>query len=407
MVNFNNGRTNWNNRSNNYYVRPVRQHFLSSPAVLKLLSEIFTLEKIYKAYNDCKRRKKNTVSALKFELNREKNLIALLRDLKSQRYQISKHICFIVKDPTPREVFAADFRDRIVHHLLCNEIGELFEKDFIDNSFANRRGKGTHKGVAKLIEYLRVAERGSYYLKLDIKSFFRSINKDILWGLVEKKVSAAEKANWWKREILWLCQTIIYHDPTKNYIFKGDEKLKKLIPPEKSLFYARGKGLPIGNLTSQFFANIYLDQLDHFIQNRGHKHYLRYVDDFIILGGKGTIKEIEKVEEFLQLKLDLKLAPKKIKFQQLGRGVDFLGYYIKPGYVLVRRKIVTRLKAKIRGLNTNNLNYALSVVNSYLGHFRWANSFKLRKDIYWKYFSKYFVTDKEYLSLKKYKNKKS
>lgn len=403
MVNFNNGRTNWNNRNNNNYVRPVRQHFLSSPAVLKLLSEIFTLEKIYYAYLDCRKRKKNTINALKFEIDREKNLVTLLQELKSRKYQVSKHIYFIVQDPTPREIFAADFRDRVVHHLLCNEIGELFEKGFIDDSFANRRGKGTHKGVSKLIEYLRVENKESYYLKLDVKSFFRSINKDILWRLVEEKIKASEKSSSWKWEILWLCKIIIYHDPTKNYSFKGNEKLKKLIPDEKSLFYAGGKGLPIGNLTSQFFANIYLNELDQFMKSSGHKHYVRYVDDFVILGGKGLIKDVSKVEEFLQLKLNLKLAPKKIKFQQISKGIDFLGYYIKPDYVLVRRKIVGRLKAKIRTLSTSNLSQALSVINSYLGHFQHANSFKLRKDIYWKYFSRYFNYEKEYISLKRYK----
>ncbi len=369
------------------------------------MSEIFTLEKLWKAYTDCRRLKKNTTSALKFEINREKNLIDLLQDLKSRRYEVSKHICFIVIEPTPREVFAADFRDRIVHHLLCNEIGEIFEKDFIDNSFANRKGKGTHKGVAKFIEYIKSAPKGDYYLKLDIKSFFRSINKDILWELVSSKIKGQPKGNWWKKEMLWLCEKIIYHDPTKNYVFKGDERTNRLIPQEKSLFYSNGKGLPIGNLTSQFFANIYLNELDQFIKLIGYEKYVRYVDDFIILGGKELIKEITRIEEFLQTKLDLKLAQKKIKFQQINKGVDFLGYYIKPDYVLVRRKIVSRFKIKIKELNTSNLKQSLSVINSYLGHFRHANSFKLRKSIYWKYFSKYFKAEKEYISLNIIKKK--
>jgi len=120
----------------------------------KKMSEVFTLEKIYQAYLDCRERKKNTINALKFEIEREKNLIDILRELKSRQYRISRHICFIIKDPAPREIFAADFRDRVVHHLLYNEINYLFEDDFIDNSFANRIGKGMHKGVKKLKEYL-------------------------------------------------------------------------------------------------------------------------------------------------------------------------------------------------------------------------------------------------------------
>lgn len=364
------------------------------------MSEIFTIENIYRAYLDCRRRKKNTINALRFEIDREKNIIALLKELKSKRYQISRHICFIVKDPTPREIFAADFRDRVVHHLLYNEIKALFEKDFIENSFANRVNKGTHKGVEKLKEYLKATDRKDYFLKLDIKSFFCSINKDILFGIVGRKISEADKSIGWKKDVLWLAQKIIFHDPTKNYIFKGDERAKRLIPKEKSLFYSNGKGLPIGNLTSQFFANAYLDQLDKFIYSLGHKYYVRYVDDFIILGGKEIIREVPRIKEFLQEKLDLKISEKKIKFQQIQKGIDFLGYYIKPDYVLVRRKIVGRLKDKIYRSEETNNKKILAIANSYFGHFIHANSFRLRKTIYEKYFKTNFIPKKDYYSLK-------
>lgn len=248
IVNFNDGNTNNNNRNNNNYVRPVRQHFLSSPASLIAMQEVFTLEKLWHAYCECKKRKKNTINALKFEIDREKNLIALLKELKSKQYRISKHICFVVTHPTPREIFAADFRDRVVHHLLYNEIRELFEKDFIDNSYANRTGKGTHKGVEKIKEYLKAD--CTHFLKLDIKSFFCSINKDILYDIVQKKIWGSDKSYGWKHDVDWLCKKIVYHDPAKNYLFKGSWKTKALIPRDKSLFYSNGKGLPIGNLTS-------------------------------------------------------------------------------------------------------------------------------------------------------------
>lgn len=166
------------------------------------MSEVFTLEKIYQAYLDCKKRKKNTINALKFEIERERNLIGLLRELKSRRYEISRHICFIIKDPTPREIFAADFRDRIVHHLLYNEIYYLFEGDFIDNSFANRIGKGTHKGVKTLKEYLELISKDSYFLKLDVRSFFCSIDKDILFKIVFDKIIGADRPNFWKEDIV-------------------------------------------------------------------------------------------------------------------------------------------------------------------------------------------------------------
>lgn len=369
------------------------------PGRFEEMSDIFTLQNIYKAYLDCRKRKKNTTSALKFELEREKNLISLLKDLKSKRYKISKHICFVVKDPVPREVFAAEFRDRVVHHLLCNELNNLFEFEFIDTSFANRVGKGTHKGVEKLREYLKGADENKYFLKLDIKSFFCSINKDILFGIMEQKIRAAQKSTGWKFEVLWLVRKIIYHDPSKNYIYKGDPVNHKLIPREKSLFYSKGKGLPIGNLTSQFFANIYLNELDRFVCSRGHKQYIRYVDDFVILGGREIINDLPKIRQFLEEKLDLKLSEKKTRFQQVYKGIDFLGYYIKPDYVLVRRKIVHRFKQKLHRYYNLEIKKFQAIANSYFGHFTHANSFRLRRAIFEKYFRKFFIPKEEYVSL--------
>ena len=372
------------------------------------MSEIFTPEKIYQAYLDCRERKKNTINALRFEMERERNLIELLRELKSRRYEISRHICFIIKEPSPREIFAADFRDRVVHHLLYNEIYWLFEMDFIENSFANRIGKGTHKGVGKLKEYLKEIGKGSYYLKLDIKSFFCSINKDILFKIVYKKVKECGMRDYWKEEILWLCKKIIYHDPAKNYIFKGNPENKKLIPKEKSLFFSQGSGLPIGNLTSQFFANVYLDRLDQFIYSLGYKYYVRYVDDFVILGDKSIISAIEKIKKFLKNNLDLKISDKKTKFQKINKGIDFLGYFIKPDHMLVRQKVVGRLKKKMilctksNNMNKKELKNILAKINSYYGHFSHASSFKLRKDIYENHLGKLrgnFLPKQEYMFL--------
>lgn len=155
------------------------------------MSSIFTLKKLFRAYEECKKGKKNTNNALKFELDKEKNLVKLLQELQSRRYEISRHICFIVTHPTSREIFAADFRDRIVHHLLCNEIQDIFEADFISRSYANRKGKGTHQAVRQLrkdIQQVKSKTGGGYYLKLDVESFFRSINKDTLYSIVENKI---------------------------------------------------------------------------------------------------------------------------------------------------------------------------------------------------------------------------
>ena len=352
-------------------------------------SEVFTLEKLYQAYLDCRKRKKDTINALQFEIEREKNLIKLKRELNQKTYQISQHICFVITEPSPREVFAADFRDRVVHHLLYNEINHYFEKDFIENSFACRKDKGTHLAVGQLKDYLKEIGQG-FFLKLDIRSFFCSINKDILYKLILRKIVEVNKSTFWKKGILWLYQKIIFHDPTQNCIFKGDLSKKKFIPKEKSLFFSGGKGLPIGNLTSQFFANIYLNGLDQFVKRKlGINYYLRYVDDFVLLDkNKEKLKSlISSINEFLKTELDLELRLSKTKLQPVDKGISFLGYFVKPHYTLVRQKIVSRLKDKLHKLNKGggeikDLKEVLAMINSYYGHFSHAFSFNLRKDIY-------------------------
>jgi len=185
---------------------------------------IFTLDKIHKAYNQCLKNKKNTANALKFEMQKEKNLYKLVKELKERKYKISRHICFIVTEPSPREIFASDFRDRVVHHLLCNEIESVFEKEFINNSYANRKNKGTHKAVKQLKRYVvRGGVDGNklYYLKLDIKGFFRNIDKQLLFYIIVDKITSLDVDEQWKDEVLWLTQIIIKHDPCSNYYFKS------------------------------------------------------------------------------------------------------------------------------------------------------------------------------------------
>lgn len=355
---------------------------------------IFTFEKLYKAYKECQKGKKNTTNALNFEINKEKNILKLLDELKSHEYEISRYVYFISTNPVPREIFAADFRDRIVHHLLYNEIYDIFESLFISDSYANRKGKGTHNAVYKLrqnIQKLKYEKNNSFYLKLDVQSFFRSINKDILYRLIEKVINERNKDDnflEWRCDILWLVRKIIFHKPTDNYIYKGKLKLQRLIPKNKSLFYSGDLGLPIGNLTSQFFANIYLNELDHFLKNELKvEKYIRYVDDFIILDTDlHKLKSfIPQIDNFLNKKLGLRLHPNKINLQNIEKGIDFLGYFVKPTHTLVRQKVVKRFKNKLyKRRNPDDGFFSLSdipMIKSYLGHFSHANSFNLRKKL--------------------------
>ncbi len=376
------------------------------------MSTIFTLEKIWKAYEDCKENKKNTANALAFELNKERNLVKLLQDLKSRQYKISRHICFVVTKPTPREIFAADFRDRIVHHLIYKELYRIFDKDLIEDSYANRKGKGTHPAVFKVFKNIKEIKSklgGGYCLKLDIQSFFRSIDRGILFKLLECKIKKEALLGGecsiydevWQSEVLWLLQKIVFNDPTSNYVYKGSLDKLKLIPKSKSLFYSEGRGLPIGNLTSQFFANVYLNELDQFVTKvLGFEKYVRYVDDFIIISDdkEGLCSSIKIIDDFLNKNLNLKIHPNKIYLQPISSGVDYLGYFIKPAHILVRQKVAKRFKAKfyklslVENISKETAESALPIINSYYGHFGHAQSFNLRKN--------FALNDKSMIKLK-------
>lgn len=361
------------------------------------MKTIFTLEKLYAAYQACRKNKQRTINALRFEFEREKNLLKLLDELQNGSYEISKHICFIVTEPKPREIFAANFRDRVVHHLLHQEIEWLFESTFSSRSFACRKGFGTHVAMRTLrddIKEVKRASGGGWCLKLDVQSFFPSIDKNILYSIIERGVATVRSkvllgdvsSALWCQEILWLCKKIIFHDPTTDYLYKGEPSLRLLIPHGKSLFDVGGTGLPIGNLTSQFFANVYLNELDQFVIRDLHcSRYVRYVDDFVIVdeNREYLASLILPIMAFLQERLGLTLHPKKIRLQPTRRGVDFLGYFVKPTHTLVRQSVVRRFKNKLNE-RTDPSDGLLSVadipmIKSYFGHFSHANTYRLRK----------------------------
>ena len=239
-MNFNNGNDNNNNKSNNNYVRAVRGGKCS----------LLSFEAVYRAYLDCRKRKRGTINALEFEVNVLENLFDLALDLQKNKYRPSRSVCFITRSPKLREIFAADFRDRIVHHLAVRELEKHWEPRFIHDSFASRKGKGIHGAVKRLQGFMRKAgrsgKRAAWFLQLDIRSFFMSIDKDILFEIFKKDSKCSS-------ELLNLLYTIIYHDPTTNYTFRGHPSMLELVPSHKSLFgVGNGKGLPIGNLSSQF-----------------------------------------------------------------------------------------------------------------------------------------------------------
>jgi len=365
---------------------------------------IFTLPKLLTAYLSCRRHKRKSSNALLFELFLETKLLKLQEDLRSHTYRPRRSICFAVTHPKLREIFAADFCDRIIHHLLINEIEPYFERRFIFASFACRKEKGCHAAVSHLRKHINLITKNktqnAYFLQLDIKSYFPAIDKNILFGIIEKNIH--------QKELIWLAKIIIFHDPTQNYRQKGKKELLRQIPPNKSLFgVPKTKGLPIGNLTSQFFANVYLNKLDQFIKRKLKiKHYLRYVDDLILLSeNPDQLWQWRKeISLFLAKTLQLELHPDKDKFGSVYQGIDFLGYVTKPTYTLTRNRVVNNLKTKLYYFNKNVLvngapdkkaiKTALSMINSYYGHFLHGNCYRLRRNIY----EKHFGALKEYLT---------
>jgi len=412
-VNFNNGNVNNNNKTNTNYVRAVRSgEWRFSQRTEVRMRNIFSFSNIYKRYLKCRRNKRNTMNALRFELNAEENILRLEKELKDKAYHPSRSILFFAKKPKLREIFAADFRDRVVHHILVGYLEPIFEKIFIYDSYACRKAKGTHRAVMRLQGFMRKASKNgkvrTYYLQLDIKSFFTNIDKKILFGLIRKRTDNSD--------VLWLAEKIIFHDCTKSYILKDNNELFRELPEDKSLFGKENKkGLPIGNLTSQFFANVYLNELDQFIKhNLRCCYYIRYADDFVLLNTsrQRLVNWMGRIEEFLENRLGLRLNPKRTKLQPLSNGIDFLGYIVRRNYILVRKRVVnnmnTRLRyfenCRVRGLDYEMLEELRSSLESYLGHFRWANSYRLRENLFKRAIVKdYFERDEDRL-VRRYEN---
>lgn len=330
-------------------------------------SDLFDL--LVHAYLDCRRTKRNSASALAFEARLERNLFELHEALASGEYTPGRSICFAITRPKPREVWAAAFRDRIVHWLLYNHVAPRFHASFVADSCACIPGRGTLYAARRLEHQVRSATanwtRPAHYLKCDLANFFVSIDKTVLLAQLQRRIHEP----WW----MSLAQTILMHDPRDNAIVRGSARDLAKVPPHKSLFNAPpGRGLPIGNLSSQFFANVLLDSLDQFVKHRLRApYYVRYVDDFILVHPSPQWMNDAKarIEEKLA-ELRLALNPRKTILQPVARGVDFVGQVIRPGRRVTRR--LTR-EALLRRVATMPLEDVHQSANSYFGLLRQAS----------------------------------
>ena len=377
---------------------------------------VFSFSNLLTAYYQCRKNKRRTINAVKFEINFETKLLRLEKELQEKNYRPGCSICFVVTNPKVREIFAADFRDRVVHHLLVNYLNPVFEPKFIFHSYACRKEKGALKAIKHLQKNTREItgnfKHQAFYLKIDIVAFFMSLNKRILFEIIRKYIR--------NEDILWLAEKIIFHNPTGNYRKKGQLSLFRLIPENKSLFTVpASQGLPIGNLTSQFFANVYLNELDQFAKHKLKiRYYQRYVDDILILHqAPEQLKFLRKeINNFLIRNLKLELHPQKDVLRPIERGIDFLGYFTKSRAVFVRNKNVKKLKRLLWEWNRNfsgakqetplgsgykpepagnggktrlpreKIERMLATVNSYYGLFCHADTFRLRKHLFEKHF---------------------
>jgi hypothetical protein len=334
----------------------------------------YTFEKLVQAYFDCRKHKRNSTSALRFEMNLEHNLSELHEQLQDGSYRPGRSICFVITHPKPREVWAADFRDRIVHHLIYNHISERFIRSFIFDSCACIPGRGTLFAVDRLNAKVRSITQNwshpAFYLKMDISNFFVSIDKPTLWLRLAPKITEP----WWRH----MTAMALFHDPRNGVLMQSNKHLLSLVPAHKRLMNAPDNtGLPIGNLSSQFFANVLLDGLDQYTKYQiKARHYVRYVDDFILLHESPDWLNSAKtqIEAYLP-RLKLSPNPKKTILQPIDRGVDFVGYVIKPWHREIRRRSVNTALNRIETLPQDEV---YQTANSYLGLMRQAKGHRDR-----------------------------
>jgi RNA-directed DNA polymerase len=366
--------------------------------VMKKDDSLFSLANIQQQYVECRRHKRNTANALRFEARQEMNLLALRDALADRSYEPGRSVCFFVKRPKLREIFAADFRDRVVHHVLVNHMEGIWEPVFIHDSYACRKGKGVHAAVARLQRFMREATangtRPAFTLQLDIRNYFMSIDKPRLFEMLTARLNPRRRDD---EQAVWLAEKLVFHDCTHEPLLKGDPRVVDQLPAHKTLFRAPpGKGLPIGNLNSQFFANVYLNVLDQFVKHELKcRWYLRYCDDFVLVAESAAQLAGWKmrIEAFLADRLQLQLNPSRERLRPVSDGVDFLGYIVRPFHLLVRRRVVGHLREVLArserllvGQHAQATEYRFDAqaldslqasLASYLGHLRRASCQRL------------------------------
>ena len=335
-----------------------------------IYEKICSFDNLFLAYTKARKGKAKKFYVLEFEKDIQRNILLLQGELIKQTYQPKPLKGFIIRDPKTRKIHASAFVDRIVHHAIINILEPLFEKVFIHDSYASRKDKGTHKAIERFNCFVRkVSTNGQlvknnlndnmikgYVLKADIKHYFEEVSHGILIEIIRNKIDDLKTIR-------------LIYKILKNF----DSKVFN-------------KGMPLGNLTSQFFANVYLNKLDYFIKHKLKvKYYIRYVDDFVILhkSKRRLVALKQEIKVFLKDELELELHPEKSQILALRNGVAFLGYRIFYHYALLNKKNIKVIIKKLLSFKENNVSKEdiNNCLNGWEGYAKHANSYKLRKNI--------------------------
>lgn len=342
-----------------------------------LYPKIYDFENLYIAYREARKCKRYRDEVLKFSNNLETNLIQIQNELIWKKYRVGRYREFLVYDPKKRLIMALPFKDRVVQWAIYRILNPLLDRRYIYDSYACRIGYGTHRAADRLQYWLRYLDRRHdriYVLKLDISKYFYRVDHRVLVSILKRIIG--------DKDLLWLLETIIYSEETQFGIPLGDHNFE----------HGRvdGIGMPIGNLTSQMFANLYLNELDQFAKHGLRiRHYMRYMDDAIVLHpDKQYLRWVEgEISTFLEDYLRLQLN-NKTTVRTAGQGIDFCGFRVWPTHTKMRKKSALKMKHRLKYLQRayarGNVGWeeVNASVQSYMGILTHCNSYNLREKIF-------------------------
>jgi len=362
-----NANSNWRVRTEVSYKTPqigvLYYEFMNNKNSHDIFDNIISLNNLFFAWREFKEGKLQKIDVRFFKSSLGKNLSEIHNKLKNKTWIPDEYVSFYIRDPKLRNIHKASVRDRVLNQAVFRILYKIFDKSFIFDSYSSRIGKGTHNAVYRLNDFIR-KESNNYrsnvfVLKCDVQKFFDSVSHDVLMKLIKNKVS--------EKNTLWLINKII-----------------------KSFKKYPNKGIPLGNVTSQLFANIYLNELDQFMKHKLKvKYYVRYCDDFVILSKdeKYLRNLIKEIDCFLRENLKINLHPSKVTIKKANQGIDFLGYVSFYHYKVLRTKTKKRAFKKIK-IRKNQLDKKIissysfkQTLNSYLGILKHCKGLKVEKEI--------------------------